>query len=150
MAKALNATSQAISAISQELGQVREAVLENRAAIDYLLLRHNHGCEEFKRLCCFNLTDSSQLIAHKVKQVNDIVANVKQRDGFFSINLSKLTSWLPGLRETFIVFILVIFFNIIACCCIQCASLCRSAIRCIPNTPPPDSPMLSSDLIEMR
>ena len=54
MAKALNATSQAISAISQELGQVREAVLENRAAIDHLLLRHNHGCEEFKGLCCFN------------------------------------------------------------------------------------------------
>ena len=54
VAKALNATSQAISAISQELGQVREAVLENRAAIDHLLLRHNHGCEQFKGLCCFN------------------------------------------------------------------------------------------------
>ena len=54
MAKALNATFQAISAVSQELGQVREAVLENRAAIDHLLLRHNHGCEEFKGLCCFN------------------------------------------------------------------------------------------------
>ena len=37
MAKALNATSQAISAISQELGQIREVVLENRAAVDYLL-----------------------------------------------------------------------------------------------------------------
>ena len=77
MAKALNATSQAISAISQELGQVREAVLENRAAIDYLLLRHNHGCEEFKGLCYFNLTDSSQLIEHKIKQVNDVVSYVK-------------------------------------------------------------------------
>ena len=95
--KALNATSQAISAISQELGKVREAVLENCAAIDYLILRHNHGCEEFKGLCSFNLIDSSQIIEHKVKQVNDIVANVKQRDGFFSINLSKLTSWLPSI-----------------------------------------------------
>ena len=36
MAKALNATSHTISAVSQELGQVREAVLENHAAIDYL------------------------------------------------------------------------------------------------------------------
>ena len=75
----MDATSQAISAISQELGQIREAVLENRAAVDYLLLRQNHGCEEFKGLCCFNLTDSSQLIEHKVKQVNDAVSNVKQR-----------------------------------------------------------------------
>ena len=49
MVKALNATSETISAIiSQELGQVREAVLENHAARDYLLLRHHHGCEEFK------------------------------------------------------------------------------------------------------
>ena len=81
MVKALNATLQAISVpfISQELGQVRETVLENRAAIDYLLLRHNHGCEEFKGLCYFNLTDSSQLIEHKLKQVNDVVSNIKQR-----------------------------------------------------------------------
>ena len=75
----MDATSQAISAISQELGQIREVVLENRAAIDYLLLRHNHGCEEFKGLWCFNLTDTSQLIEHKVKQVNDAVSNIKQR-----------------------------------------------------------------------
>ena len=47
MVKALNAASQVVSAISQELRQVREAVLENRAAIDCLLLRYNHGCEEF-------------------------------------------------------------------------------------------------------
>ena len=81
MVKALNATLQPISVpfISQELGQVRETVLENRAAIDYLLLRHNHGCEEFKGLCYFNLTDSSQLIEHKLKQVNDVVSNIKQR-----------------------------------------------------------------------
>ena len=48
MAKALNATSQAISAISQELGQVREAVLEKHTAIGGLLLKHNHGCEELQ------------------------------------------------------------------------------------------------------
>ncbi|KAF6109617.1 hypothetical protein HJG60_010870 [Phyllostomus discolor] len=137
VAKALNATSQAISAISQELGQVREAVLKNCAAVDYLLLRHNHGCEELKGLCCFNLTDGSQLIEHKVKQVNDLVSNTKQRGGSFGIDLPKL-SWLPSitsLQEAFIVFILVIFFSIIACCCIQCASLCGSAIRCVPKPP---------------
>ena len=50
MAKALSATSQVISAISQELRQVREAVLENHAAINCLLLRHNYGCEKFKGL----------------------------------------------------------------------------------------------------
>ena len=37
MGKALDATSQTISTISQELGQIREVVLENLAAVDYLL-----------------------------------------------------------------------------------------------------------------
>lgn len=47
LVKSLNSTSQALDALSRELRQVREATLENRAAIDYLLLRYNHGCEEF-------------------------------------------------------------------------------------------------------
>ncbi|KFQ03053.1 hypothetical protein N330_09857, partial [Leptosomus discolor] len=41
------------------------------AAIDYLLLRHNHGCEEFKRMCCFKLLDNSQLIEKKVQNLKD-------------------------------------------------------------------------------
>ena len=45
--------------------------------------------------CYFNLNDSSQLIEHK--QVNDVVPNIKQREGFFVINLFKLTSWLPSI-----------------------------------------------------
>ena len=113
LAKVLNDTFEAIRAISQELGQAGEAVLENRAALDYLLLRHNHGCEGFKGLCCFNLTDDSQLTEHKVKQVNDVVYNIRQREGFFVMDFSKLV-WLPsitGLQEAFVIFILVIFFQ---------------------------------------
>ena len=130
MVKSLSATSEAISAISQELGQFKEAVLENRTAIDYLLLRHNHGCEEFKGLCCFNMTDNSQLIEHKVKQVNETVSKINPRQKFFGIDLS----WLPsvtGLREAFVVFILFVFFSIIVCCCIQCAPSWGSATKCI-------------------
>lgn len=40
MVKAINATSSAIHGINQKLSQVREAVLENREAINYLLLQH--------------------------------------------------------------------------------------------------------------
>lgn len=61
MAKALNVTSQAIHAIGEELGQVREAVLENRITTDDLLLRSTHECEEFKGLRRFNLTNNFQL-----------------------------------------------------------------------------------------
>ncbi|KFO61139.1 hypothetical protein N302_12093, partial [Corvus brachyrhynchos] len=30
------------------------------ATIDFLLLSHSHGCEEFKGLCCLNLSSHSQ------------------------------------------------------------------------------------------
>ncbi|KFP40852.1 hypothetical protein N324_04358, partial [Chlamydotis macqueenii] len=39
------------------------------AAIDYLLLRHKHGCEELKGMCCFNLTDNSHVIEEKIQQL---------------------------------------------------------------------------------
>ncbi|KFV54481.1 hypothetical protein N341_12309, partial [Tyto alba] len=32
------------------------------AAIDFLLLAHRHGCEDFEGLCCMNLSDHSQSI----------------------------------------------------------------------------------------
>lgn len=63
--------------MKQELGQVRETVLENRAATDYLLLKRNQGCEHLKILCCFNLSDNSQLIGDKVQQIHNIVSNIK-------------------------------------------------------------------------
>lgn len=44
------ATSQATHAIGEGLGLVTEVVLENRAAMNYLLPRSNHGCEEFEEL----------------------------------------------------------------------------------------------------
>ncbi|KFV02227.1 hypothetical protein N340_00071, partial [Tauraco erythrolophus] len=41
-------------------------------AIDYLLLRLNHGCkEEFKGMCCFQLTDNSQILEEKIKQLKE-------------------------------------------------------------------------------
>lgn len=69
-------TSQALEALKQELKQVREATFENRAAIYYLLLRQNHGCEEFKGLCCFNLRDSSQLIESDIHHLKELTHKI--------------------------------------------------------------------------
>ena len=82
--------------------------------------------------------DNSQFTEQRLKQVDETVSNVKQREGFFGIDLSKLTSWLAsitGLRQPFVVFTFFIFFSIITCCCILCAPLCRSAISSIPRPP---------------
>lgn len=138
MVKSLTTTSRAIHWINQELGEIRGAVLENRAAIDYLLLLHNHGCEEFKGMCCFNLSDHSRLIEDNIKEVRETISNIKQRKGFFGLDLSVLTSWLPslsGLREFFLIFLLFIFCGLIACCCIHCFPLFTSRIQSIPSPP---------------
>ncbi|KFV71229.1 hypothetical protein N307_02375, partial [Dryobates pubescens] len=36
------------------------------AAIDFLLLTHGHGCEDFEGMCYFNLSDHSQTIHKKL------------------------------------------------------------------------------------
>lgn len=89
MVNALNSTLQAMNAISQELKQVREAILESRAIIGCLLSCYNHSCEEFKDLCCLTLSDNTQLIEQKVQQVKEAILKVTQREGFFSLHLSK-------------------------------------------------------------
>ncbi|PKU33660.1 hypothetical protein llap_16041 [Limosa lapponica baueri] len=77
LVKNINYTSQALSTIEEELGQLRQSTLENRAAIDYLLLRHNHGCEEFQGTWCFNFTDNSKIIEGKIKQIHDLATGMK-------------------------------------------------------------------------
>eukprot|EP00079_Xenopus_tropicalis_P034300 XP_017948071.1 PREDICTED: uncharacterized protein LOC108646211 [Xenopus tropicalis] len=52
--KSINAASIAIANLLPDIGDARKAVLQNRAAINYLFFKHNHGCEYFEGLFCFN------------------------------------------------------------------------------------------------
>lgn len=55
-AKELNLTSAALSDLVYDVDNIRHAVLQNRAAIDFILLAQGHGCEELSGMCCFNLS----------------------------------------------------------------------------------------------
>ncbi|RMC09592.1 hypothetical protein DUI87_13378 [Hirundo rustica rustica] len=50
LSKEVNATSTMISDLLTDEEAIRHATLQNRAAIDYLLLAHGHGCEDFEGL----------------------------------------------------------------------------------------------------
>ncbi|RMC04213.1 hypothetical protein DUI87_19032 [Hirundo rustica rustica] len=50
LSKEVNATSTMISDLLTDEEAIRHATLQNRAAIDYLLLAHGHGCEDFEEL----------------------------------------------------------------------------------------------------
>ena len=60
--KSLNNTSIALTELLSDVQSTRQATLQNRAAVDYLLLIHNHGCADFTAMCCFNLSDHSTSI----------------------------------------------------------------------------------------
>ncbi|KFW68870.1 hypothetical protein AS28_07548, partial [Pygoscelis adeliae] len=40
-------------------------------AIDFLLLAHGHGCEDFDGMCCMDLEDNSSSIHKEIKQLMD-------------------------------------------------------------------------------
>ncbi|XP_059570322.1 syncytin-B-like [Alligator mississippiensis] len=129
LAKGLNATSRALSALNAEQKQLRDAVLENRAAINYLLLRHNLGCETLKEICCFNLTDNSVLIEDKIGALQQLAQMLKKSSG---LDFSWLNSWLPNfrwLRQLFNMVVLFYVIGIMVCCCIQCLSVFISIFR---------------------
>ena len=63
-----NATSTAISELLLDVDSIRYAMLQNRAATDFLLSAHRHGCQDFKGLCCMNLSDHSKSIHAQLQE----------------------------------------------------------------------------------
>ncbi|KFW75139.1 hypothetical protein N305_04482, partial [Manacus vitellinus] len=60
------------------------------AAIDFLLLVQGHGCEEFEGMCCMNLSDHSQSIYQKLKEMQGHLND-------FKIQKDPIREWLAKL-----------------------------------------------------
>ncbi|XP_048699578.1 uncharacterized protein LOC125633812 isoform X3 [Caretta caretta] len=121
-AKAINTTSQAIALLNTEQHELRDAILDNRAAIDFLLLKHHLGCSTFQHMCCFNLTDNSRSIETRLAELANLTTHIRQDLGFEGF-WNWLTGWLPSLewlRQLFGYFVFVIIGLIFCCCCVQC------------------------------
>ncbi|RMC14319.1 hypothetical protein DUI87_09413 [Hirundo rustica rustica] len=76
LSKEVNATSTMISDLLTDEEAIRHATLQNRAAIDYLLLAHGHGCEDFEGLCCMNLSDHSVSIHKQLQELRDLAGQI--------------------------------------------------------------------------
>lgn len=76
LSKHANRTSKVLSDLLKDKKTTRHLTLQNRAAVDFLLLVHGHGCQDFEGLCCFNLSDHSQSISQSTqllkKEVDDL------------------------------------------------------------------------------
>ncbi|KFQ17561.1 hypothetical protein N331_03334, partial [Merops nubicus] len=62
------------------------------AAIDYLLLAHGHGCQDFEGMCCMNLSDHSKSLYKSTEELRDLVSQLRESDG---CNL--FSNWFAGL-----------------------------------------------------
>jgi len=62
--KQASVTTKILQSLLEDQSSLRHGVLQNRAAIDFLLLAQGHGCEDFEGMCCMNLSDHSKSI-HK-------------------------------------------------------------------------------------
>ena len=87
----INETSQVLDMLAQDVQSVNHAVLQNRASIDFLLLAQGFGCEEFEGMCCMNLSDHSESIHKKIRDIQNKLHDLKEEEGF------GLDNWLKSL-----------------------------------------------------
>ena len=117
--KQFNLTSQILSSLLLDVDSVRHATLQNRAAIDFLLLAHGHGCEDFEGMCCMNLSDHSISMHKKLSQLQGNMKHILADDNPFDEWLRGLgiTGWLKTLLLEGIrfVIIIVVMFLVFSC-----------------------------------
>lgn len=128
-AKALNSTSQALHLLTKEQSELRHGLLQNRAAIDYLLMLHHYGCEQMEGMCCFNLTDNSKAIEQQVSHLQNLTHHMKMDTG--ADLWSWLYSWLPDgswLRHLVVLvagpLLISLLILLLLCFCIPCLMQC--------------------------
>nr|pir env polyprotein TM - avian myeloblastosis virus [Avian myeloblastosis virus] len=88
--KQANLTTSLLGDLLDDVTSIRHAVLQNRAAIDFLLLAHGHGCEDVAGMCCFNLSDHSESIQKKFQLMKEHVSKI-------GVDSDPIGSWLRGL-----------------------------------------------------
>ncbi|XP_053860549.1 uncharacterized protein LOC128822765 [Vidua macroura] len=120
--KQINITSKMLSELATDVDSIRHAVLQNRAAIDFLLLAQGHGCEEFEVMCCMNLSDHSQLIYKQLMQLKGKMKKLVVDSPFANwLNSLGFTDWIKDLvRFSIVVFLIIILILVVIPCLLQC------------------------------
>lgn len=84
--------------------------------MDFLLLTHDHGWEEFEGLCYFNLSSESENIHASIRKMKTLIGNIKQETEEWMNNIFKnwtLSGWEGSIVKS-IVFFLVLFLILIS------------------------------------
>ena len=123
LSKQSNATSQAVHGLLLDVDSIYHATLQNRAAIDFLLLAHGHGCEDLDGMCCMNLSDHSVSVSQSIQQLRDGVQKlpIENSWGWFDNWFQGLGPWMQKLAKLGIMCLLVFVCLMI---CVPCIISC--------------------------
>lgn len=118
VAKQANFTSAALSDLLTDEEITRKATLQNRAAIDFLLLLHHHSCEEFEGLCCLDLSSKAEDARASIQKIKGLVHDLQQETSDWLGNMFKgwgLSGWVSSILKSICYALLVILVVLIAC-----------------------------------
>ncbi|XP_063280585.1 syncytin-A-like [Prinia subflava] len=125
LSKQANATSAALSDLLKDEETTRHASLQNRAAIDFLLLAHGHGCQDFEGMCCFNLSSRSESIHANIQKLRELVKDLKIEKNPDWVNdlfgQWGLTGWVASLVKGILwIFIVIVIVLVMFSCLVYC------------------------------
>ncbi|OWK64084.1 Endogenous retrovirus group K member 8 Pol protein [Lonchura striata] len=130
--KQANITSAALSNLLTDEETTRQATLQNRAAIDFLLLLHNHRCEEFAGLCCMNLTSKAEDVRTSISRMQEMIHHIQKESAGWLDSLFEgwgLAGWMRSLIQTAIMLLLGLIIFIVGFSVIK-----KLLIRALNNT----------------
>ena len=95
-------------------------LLQDRAAIDFLLLAQGHGCEDFEGMCCLSLSDHNESIHKSIAFLKEHTRKIQYDINPFNQWLTDLFEtmhrWLLGLIKERLRILFVVVLIMIACC----------------------------------
>lgn len=121
LGKQANLTSTVVSDVLEDEGMVRHATLQSHAVTDFLLLARGHSCQEFDRICCFNLSSHRQSIYTHIQQLRQEVHQLKiKKDPEWFENFFQhwgLKGWVASILNS-LVWVLIIFIVLMTMFCV--------------------------------
>ncbi|XP_041333904.1 uncharacterized protein LOC121359191 [Pyrgilauda ruficollis] len=128
VAKQANLTSTALSDLLSDEEITRQATIQNRVAIDYLLLLYNHHCEEFKGLCCLKFSLKAENVHAMIDKIKTMVNDIKRETDDWLSGLFKSWELLGQLGSILKTVFLVLFILVIV---IVVVSIVFGLIKCM-------------------
>lgn len=109
LSKQTNTTSQALSDLLLDVDPVCHTALQNRAAIDFLLLTQGPGCEDTEGLCCMNVLEHSTSIHQSIQQLQEGVQKLRVGTswGWFYVWFQCLGPWIQKLIKSGLMCLLI-------------------------------------------